>query len=259
VRVNLYLERDTVPSRLHPLVKLGILASFFLSAFSMEEPLAILPLAALAFALLIAAGAGENVRRLAPLFVAVPIGSFVIWSIFYRRGTPLPGMGALGVTGEAVRYGAGMGLKLETFFAASILFLSITRVEEFTAALRALGLPYRVSFAIALAFRLVPLFLESALSVVEAQRARGLDFSRGSLFARLARYVPVIVPVFMGALRRAEGMAIALECRGFGGTRPRTTFVRARFRPADAAAVGAIAAIVAVYLYAWARGWGRIV
>ena len=56
-----------------------------------------------------------------------------------------------------------------------MLFLSTTKVEEFTAGLARLGVPYRVGFAITLSFRLVPLFIDSALTVVQAQNLRGYD------------------------------------------------------------------------------------
>jgi energy-coupling factor transport system permease protein len=257
-KINLYLDQGTVLYRMHPQVKLATLAATFASAYVMEEAFAIVPVAVAVAILLHGAGALPNVRRLRILFLAVPTATFVIWSIFYGEGEPFPVLAAVGVTWEGVRYGAGMALKLETFLGASILFLSITRVEEFTAALRGLGLPVRVSFAIALSFRLVPLFLASAVSVVAAQRARGLEFSRGGLPERLRRYVPVIVPVFMGALRRADSMAMALEVRGFGADRPRTSYVRARFGPRDWVAAGVIVTITLLYLWAWSRGWGRI-
>jgi energy-coupling factor transporter transmembrane protein EcfT len=258
MKVNLYLDRGTFLYRLHPQVKLALLAAAFVTAFSMERPLAILPLASAEFTMLWLADAFSNVRRLLPLFAGVPVATFVVWSFFYGSGEPLPVLGILGVTVEALFYAAGMALKLETFLAASILFLSITRVEEFTEALRALGLPYRVSFAIALAFRLVPLFLSSAFAVVAAQQARGLDFSRGSVIARLRLYVPVIVPVFMGALRRADAMAIALEARGFGAERPRTVFVRSRARVTDYVVGGILVAVVALYVWIRVEGYGKV-
>lgn len=257
-RVNIYLDRGTALYELHPQVKLGLLLSVFVSAFVMEDPLAVLPITGMTFGLLRLADALVNVRRLAPLFAAVPVVTFLIWSVFYGSGEPVPLVGGLGVTFESLRYAAGMALKLETYLASSVLFLSITRVEEFTEALRRLGLPYRVSFTIALAFRLVPLFLASALTVVAAQRARGLDFSRGNVVERLRRYAPVIVPVFMGALRRADAMAIALEARGFGSPRPRTVFVRSRFGVRDLLAGTAILLVVGCYLAAWSQGRGRI-
>ena len=76
-------------------------------------------------------------------------------------------------------------------------------------------MPYKLGFTMTLAFRLVPVFLDAAVTVVQAQRCRGFNFDEGNLVQRARRYVPVIVPVFMGALRRADGMAMALEARGF--------------------------------------------
>jgi energy-coupling factor transport system permease protein len=255
LRINLYLDRGTLLHRLHPQVKLAILAATFASIYAIDRPLAVAPVAAALGALLVGARAFPNVRRFAPMFVAVPIASFIMWTLFYGYG-----QSAAAALGARVRmeYAAGMALKLESFLAASVLFLSITRVEEFTEALRGLGMPYRMSFTIALAFRLVPLFLASSLSVVAAQRARGLDFTRGNVFARLARYMPVIVPVFMGALRRADAMAMALEARGFGRQTERTTFVRSRFAKRDVVAGAMIVTVVIIYVWAASHGYGRM-
>jgi len=256
MRVILYLDRRTVLHGFHPLVKLGILAATFASVYGIDRPLAVAPVAIVLGALLVCAGATVNVRRFWVMFVAVPVASFVMWTFFYGYGQGA--VGAARPRTEAVEYAAGMALKLESFLGASVLFLSITRVEEFTEALRLLGMPYRISFAIAMAFRLVPLFLSSALSVVAAQRARGLEFSSGSVFARLARYMPVVVPVFMGALRRADAMAMALETRGFGRQTERTSFARSRFGLRDAAAAALLVVVVGSYLWAWLRGYGRL-
>jgi energy-coupling factor transport system permease protein len=257
MRINLYLDRRTVLHGLHPLVKLGILAATFASVYGIDRPLAVAPVAIGLGALLMAGGATVNVRRFRVMFVAVPVASFVMWTLFYNYGQGGVGT-ATSPRAEAVEYAAGMALKLESFLAASVLFLSITRVEEFTEALRLLGMPYRMSFAIAMAFRLVPLFLSSALSVVAAQRARGLEFSSGGVFARLARYMPVVVPVFMGALRRADAMSMALETRGFGRQTERTSFARSRFGLRDAAAAAVLVIVVGSYLWAWSHGYGRL-
>jgi energy-coupling factor transport system permease protein len=258
LRINLYLDRQTLLYQLHPQVKLAILAATFASIYAIDRPLAVAPVAAALAAMLVAARAYDNVRRFAVMFIAVPVATFIMWSLFYGYGQSGAGVFGARPRSEAVEFAAGMALKLESFLAASVLFLSITRVEEFTEALRGLGMPYRMSFTIAMAFRLVPLFLTSSMSVVAAQRARGLDFSRGSVFARLARYMPVIVPVFMGALRRADSMAMALEARGFGRQTARTTFIRSRFLKRDLVAALLIAVVVVAYVWAAMLGYGRI-
>jgi energy-coupling factor transporter transmembrane protein EcfT len=153
------------------------------------------------------------------------------------------------VTGKPIAMGGSRGRREAT--GRGVMFV----VKE---ALRTLGMPHRMAFTIALAFRLVPLFLSAALSVVAAQGARGLDFTRGNVFQRLGRYMPVIVPVFMGALRRADSMAIALETRGFSRAAERTHYPRSRVRGSDLVAAVVIAAIVGGYVWAWSHGYGRL-
>jgi len=105
-----------------------------------------------------------------------------------------------------------------------------------------------------LAFRLVPVFLDAAATVVQAQRCRGLEFDRGGLWQRLRRYIPVIVPVFMGGLRRADNMAMALEARGFQSSSPRTSLYESRFGMLDTLALLFLLAMTAGYLGLWWNG-----
>jgi len=118
--------------------------------------------------------------------------------------------------------------------------------------------PYKVGFTLTLAFRLVPVFFDAAISVVQAQRCRGLPFDRGGPLTRLRRFVPVIVPVLIGALRRADRMAMALELRGFNSGRPRTTYLRARAHPRDAVAGAVAVGVLAVYVGLWFTGAGHV-
>jgi energy-coupling factor transport system permease protein len=94
--------------------------------------------------------------------------------------------------------------------------------------------------------------------VVQAERCRGLEFGRGGLVQRLRRFVPVIVPVFIGALRRADRMAMALELRGFNSGRPRTTYLRAQAGRGDLLAGGVAFSTAAGYVTLWALGLGSL-
>jgi len=84
-----------------------------------------------------------------------------------------------------------------------LVFVTTTRPEDFTFALRRLGLPGGMSVALSLAFRLLPSFLATVQTVKDAQRARGLDLDSGGLMTRLRRYLSLAAPVFGYALRQA--------------------------------------------------------
>ena len=248
--LTLYVPERTVLHRLHPVTKIGLLGAFVVAAFVVDRPLVLVPLACVIAGLLVLAHAGANVRRLRVMFVLVFVFTLVVWTWFFT--------GFFRPSYAGFLYGLSTAIRLDTFLAAGLLFLSITRVEEVAYGLGRLGVPYAVGFTLTLAFRLVPAFFDAAASVVQAQRCRGLELASGSVVTRLRRYVPIIVPVLIGALRRADRMAMALELRGFNSGRPRTTYLRARAGRADAVA-GALAMVTMIaYLALWASGAGRL-
>ncbi len=246
---SLYLDRRSFLHRLHPLTKLFATAAVFVAVFSLEDPRVLWPFPALLALLAWLAGTGPNLRALRPLLVAIPAGALVLWSFFFAGGTPLFSLGPLRFSLAGVEYGLGMALKLFTFLLLNVLLLSTTRVEELTAAFTKIGLPWRAGFALTLAFRLVPVFVESAQTVLQAQTLRRLGEEPRGLVERVRRTAPVIVPVFMGALRRADRMAVALDMRGVGRPGRRSGILELHAGWPDVLAVAiAVAAPLASFL-----------
>jgi energy-coupling factor transport system permease protein len=252
--LSLYVEPPTSLHRLSPVAKVGGMLCLFTAAFLSDRPLAVAPLAAMVAWLLHFAGAVRNVVRLRVLFIMVFVMTFIVWTLFFRGGTPLVEWGPVAVSATSLRFALGMGMKLVTFLGIGILFLSATKIEEFAYALNRIGVPYKLGFTLTLAFRLVPVFVDAAVTVVQAQRCRGFNFDEGTVLQRIRRYVPVIVPVFMGALRRADGMAMALEARGFQSAHGRSVFDRYPFRAADVLVLGAGFVVAIGYVALWVGG-----
>ncbi len=251
----LYLERDSPLHRLHPVVKVCGMLCLFVAAFVSERPTAVLPVTAGVAGLIALVGAWANVRRLRMLFGMVFIMTLVIWSLFYRGGVPIVAWGPISISAAGMRFALAMALKLVTFLGIGVVFLSTTKIEEFAYALTRVGMPYKIGFAMTMAFRLVPVFIDAAGTVAQAQRCRGFNFDEGNLLQRMRRYVPVIVPVFMGALRRADGMAMALEARGFQSDRPRTSYEQYTFGARDGLALVFAAAGAGAYIALWYLGY----
>lgn len=252
--LSLYLEHPSWLHRRHPVAKVLALVMLFIAAFLLDHPAMLAPLLVLVLIVTASARALPVLHRMRWLLLPVFVFTTIIWTIFY----PAP-EGASVDRWVAFRYGLGMALRLETFLATGFLFLATTTIEEFAFALSRLGVPYRAGFVLTLAFRLVPVFLDAALTVRDAQRCRGLDFTTGSVAQRIARYVPVIVPVFIGGLRRADQMAFALEVRGFSAGKPRTSLPRPGIGGADLLLIGASAAVLAVVIALRVAGVGRLV
>ena len=258
---SLYHDRESVLHRLHPLTKLFATGAFFVAVFSLEDPRVLWPYPALLLALALAAGTWPNLRALRSLLVAIPAGALLLWSFFFAGGTPLFSFGPLHVSVAGIEYGLGMALKLVTFLLLNVLLLSTTRVEELTAAFSRMGLPYRAGFALTLAFRLVPVFVESAQTVLQAQSLRRLGEEPRGLLKRIRRTAPgyqplrtvvdlegsasaeaelmlAALPPAVDTMRvRADRMAVALDMRGFGRTGPRSGILELQAGWPDALAV----------------------
>jgi energy-coupling factor transport system permease protein len=244
--LSLYVESQSPVHRLHPVAKVLGLVCIFVAAFLADRPLWLVPLVGGVLALALWARAASALWRLRFLFIVMFVVTVSTWPFFYAE--------PLRYSDAGLAYGLVMGFKLWTFFLAGILFLATTTVEELAAALRALRVPYHFGFTLTLAVRLVPVFLTAALTVRDAQRCRGLDFGRGTFMARVRQHASLIVPVFLGALRRAERMAIALEVRGFNSGRPRTTYPAAPFGARDTLALACAGALALAYVWLWYVG-----
>ena len=256
--MDLYLDRNTPLHRLDPRVKLfGLLAAFLvLLSFNHPAYIAALALALLAIAHL--GGALINLWRLRALLLILFLFSAILWPIMVRGSTEIARLGPLSLTRESLLYGLAVGLRLDTMVAAGLVFLSTTRVEEFTTGLRRLGLPFPVSFALSLAFRFVPTFADSAYTIIQAQKSRGLDLDSGGLFTRLRRHLPLLIPAIVCAIRSTDLLAMALESRGFGSSGPRTDYLELRPRAADYLMLLALVSAIAAAIYWRLTGHGAV-
>ncbi|MGE5850877.1 MAG: energy-coupling factor transporter transmembrane component T family protein [Candidatus Methylomirabilota bacterium] len=229
----LYLDRQSPVHRLDPRTKIFLLLGSFVAAVLFFQPG---PLTALLGVLLLYGAVGRalgNLRRIWFLLVSIAIISMLSWSVFTRGTTPL----FWRVTWEGLRYGIGAAIKIDSMIISGLVFLSTTRTEEMVLGLIRLRVPYQAAFAFSLAIRMVPTIIGTAVTVTEAQRSRGLDLESGGPLARLRKHIPLLVPIFLQTLRNTDQLAKALESRGFGARRERTSYLEIGFHVGDAIAL----------------------
>lgn len=231
----------------HPAVRLIALFLACLPPLLIDRPLPALALIGIYAGAALNAAAWNNLWRVKWLIVTFLVVAMVMWPAFYQ--VPGPAVFRLGPFAPSIgslSFAFAMGLRLVALLIAGVVFLSTTRIEEISHGLQKLGTPYRVSFAFSLAFRLTPLFLETAAQISAAQRARGLDLQSAGLLRRLKGYVAILVPVLITALRRADGLALALESKGFGRSTERTSIVQYCFGWRDAVLILGLSVMVLV-------------
>jgi len=103
----------------------------------------------------------------------------------------------------------------------SIFFLT-TSPDHLGLALEQTHVPYEFCFAFTTAVRFVPVLAEEAQTIMDAQKARGLELERGNFIKRIKNYIPLLIPLIVNAIRRSLELAEAMESRAWGATDKRT-------------------------------------
>ncbi|MBF0780697.1 MULTISPECIES: energy-coupling factor transporter transmembrane protein EcfT [unclassified Granulicatella] len=107
-------------------------------------------------------------------------------------------------------------------------------VESMLKPFEKVGVPaHEISLILSIAMRFVPTILDEAQTVMNAQRARGVDFNNGNVLKRIKATIPILVPLFAGALRRADDLANAMEARGYRGGNGRTKYRQLHWQTKD--------------------------
>ena len=120
-------------------------------------------------------------------------------------------------------------------------------LESLLSPLKKLRLPvHELAMMMCIALRFIPTLVEETDKIISAQKARGADFESGSLMRRVKALIPILVPLFIGAFRRADELATAMECRCYQGGDGRTKMKLLRFSYFDFVALGIGVVLIAV-------------
>ena len=107
-------------------------------------------------------------------------------------------------------------------------------LESLLSPLKLIKVPvHELSMMMCIALRFIPTLIEETDKIISAQKARGADFETGSLIRRAKALIPILVPLFVSAFRRADELATAMECRCYHGGKGRTRLKVLRFQPRD--------------------------
>ena len=223
--IALYQPRESALHRLNPLTKLAI--SFGLIVLALGVAVDWVPLALYLVVLvplsMAARVAREFMRASLRLLLPFAISLFLIQSLFFPEGdTVLARLGPLAIKAEGVRFAFGSTARILLITGALLLTLLTTHPGVLMSALVQKGFPPALAYVVVTTLQIVPQMRERATTIIDAQRARGLE-TQGSLLRRARALVPLIGPLVLGALLDVEERALALEARAFGARTPKTS------------------------------------
>lgn len=205
---------------------------------------------------------GYALRGLRPVFWLVAIA--VAFQLLFGEGGghAVFRLGPLVITRENLSLGLFYGYRLILLVGATSLMTFTTSPVEMTDGLERLLRPLRhvgvsaheFALMMTIALRFIPTLVEETDKIVKAQTARGAEFSRGGPVRRARAFVPLLVPLFVGAFRRADALAVAMEARCYRGGEHRTRMKELSFGGRDWVA-GAFLAAAAFVALGPARWW----
>ena len=130
----------------------------------------------------------------------------------------------------------------------SVFFLT-TSPDHLGLALEQSHVPYEFVFAFTTAVRFVPVLAEEAQTIMDAQKARGLELERGNFLKRIRNYVPILIPLIVSAIRRSLDLAEAMESRAWGATEKRTNLYVLKMHNGDFVLVAVTVGLLALAVY----------
>ena len=145
----------------------------------------------------------------------------ISFNLFLTNGRVIFRIGFLKVTHEGLRLAVFMGLRLMYLVIGSSVMTD--GLEKSLGCLNRIHVPvHEISMMMSIALRFIPILIEETDKIMKAQMARGADFESGNLVQRAKSMIPILVPLFVSAFRRATDLAMAMEARCYRGGSGRT-------------------------------------
>ncbi|MBR3107140.1 MAG: energy-coupling factor transporter transmembrane protein EcfT [Clostridia bacterium] len=253
ITLGQYYPADSVVHRMDPRVKILLLIAVIVAVFLAGNLLAFAPI--IAFLVIVTklskVPVKMMVKGLKPLRLIL-ILTFVLNLFFLQGETVLLDLGFAQIKRESLMLAIHYSLRLILLVLfSSILTLTTPPItltdglERLLSPLRVIRFPaHEMAMMMSIALRFIPTLMEEADKIMKAQTARGADFESGNLIARAKAMVPLLVPLFVSAFRRAGDLAMAMEARCYHGGEGRTRLRVLKCEKRDYLACAAVALLI---------------
>ena len=231
ITIGQYFPGDSAVHKLDPRYKILLTLLYIVTLFLAKGICAYaLCLAALLLIIRVAKiGVSYILRSIRPLIFIILFTAII--NLFYTPGEPLVSFWIFSISAEGIRTAIFMALRILMLITGTFVLLNYTTspimltdgIEQLLGPLKKLHLPvHELAMMMTIALRFIPTLIEETDKIMSAQKARGADFESGSIVRRAKALVPILVPLFVSAFRRADELAVAMECRCYRGSEGRT-------------------------------------
>ncbi len=243
ITLGQYFPGDTVVHRLDARTKLLLVIVYIVALFNAEGWMSYaLVIAVTALSMAIAKIKPKSaLKGLKPLVIIIILTA--VLNIFYTGGTPI--IEGWIITWEGIERAVMMSLRIILLIVGTFMLTYTTSPIALTDGLEIMLNPlkkikvpvHEMSMMMSMALRFIPTLIEETDKIMSAQKARGADFDSGNIFQRAKALLPILVPLFVSAFRRADELAIAMESRCYHGGDGRTRMKQLKMQKIDAFAL----------------------
>lgn len=230
ITLGQYYEADSVVHRLDPRTKLILTFGYLVSLFIFTNVYVYVCAGLFLFVAIKSCKVPFRfiVRGMKTILVLLLVTVF--FNLFVVKGEPLFTVGKFTATWEGLRAAVFMGTRLTFLILGSSIMTLTTTPNNLTDGLESVLKPlklfkapvHEMAMMMSIALRFIPILLEEMDKIMKAQLARGADFESGNLVKKAKSLVPLLVPLFVSAFRRANDLAMAMEARCYRGGEGRT-------------------------------------
>lgn len=183
------------------------------------------------------------------LFMIILTG---IFNLFYGNGKVLLEFWVFKITEGGVNNAVFVIIRIAVLMLTSSVLTYTTSPTDLTDGIEKILKPFdklhvkshEIAMMMTIALRFIPVLIEETDKIMNAQKARGADMESGSLFHRVKALIPVLIPLFVSSIRRANDLAMAMECRCYHGGKGRTRMNNPKLTAKDL-----IAVIISVFIF----------
>ncbi len=260
ITLGQYLPGNSVVHRLDPRTKIILIFTYIVMLFMVQNALgyAVSALFLAAVCIIAKIPIKMILKSLKPLMFFVVFTAII--NLFMTSGEIVFSFWIFKITKEGIVLTVKMALRLILLVAGTSLLTYTTSpivltdgIESLLSPLSKIGVPsHEIAMMMSIALRFIPTIIDETDKIIKAQSARGSDFESGNLIRRAKALIPILVPLFISAFRRADDLAVAMECRCYHGGKNRTKLKSLKMTLIDFTSIFLFAALFAATMI-----WGR--
>jgi len=249
-----YYPADSLIHKMDPRCKILLTIAYMVAIFLVKSYLGYLVTAILLFSTIaISKVPLRVVLRSIRAVIFLLMFTLIINLLFYKQGTVIASRWKITITWQGIDYAIKMLFRLTMLVMGASMLTFTTTATELTDGLESLLYPLKfikvpvhdIAIIMSIALRFIPTLVEETQKIMNAQKARGAELDTGNFFKRVKAMLPILIPLFVSAFRRADELADALDARCYNASDKRTKMKVLKFTLKDYLAMFIVALFIA--------------